>query len=160
MSHGEEFTTDPDAERRRIRERKRRELRRRIESGDGTDGESGEAPSESRETDALDAPAEPIAIDGEGHLRETTGRYDVVLVDCYAEWCGPCRMMKPALAAVAAETDAAVATIDIDRHRDVAASLGARSVPTLVLYVDGEPVERLVGAQNRGTLEALIERYG
>ena len=61
MSHGEEFTTDPDAERRRIRERKLRELRRRIESGDGTDGESGEAPSESRETDALDAPAEPIA---------------------------------------------------------------------------------------------------
>ncbi|SNR25947.1 thioredoxin family protein [Halorubrum vacuolatum] len=163
MSEGS--TDDPDAERQRIRERKLQELQERLEAGElGADGGAtagGDATSGVEDAGAgRTAPTEPIEITGETQLQETIDAYDVVLVDCYAEWCGPCQMMKPAIEAVAADTPAAVATVDIDRNRGVAAALGARSVPTLVLYANGQPVERLVGAQDRATLERLIGEYG
>ncbi|WP_049926008.1 thioredoxin family protein [Halopiger goleimassiliensis] len=135
----------PDDARERIRERKKRELKRRLENG----GELG----------GVATPSEPIAIEGGDHLQEVVEKYDVVLVDCYADWCGPCQLLEPTIQALAAETDAAVATVDVDRHQRLAQQLDARGVPTLVLYADGQPVERLVGAQDRGTLEGLIERH-
>ncbi|ELY54409.1 thioredoxin [Natronococcus amylolyticus DSM 10524] len=137
-----------DDERAQIRERKKRELQRRLENGGD--------PSE----DGAETPAEPIAIEGQGHLQDVVDSHDVVLVDCYADWCGPCKMLEPTIESLAAETDAAVAKVDVDAHQRLAQQLGARSIPTLVLYVDGEPVERLLGAQDRATLESLIERHG
>ncbi|MDG5819798.1 thioredoxin [Natronococcus sp. A-GB7] len=137
-----------DDERARIRERKKRELQRRLE--DGVD------PSE----DGTETPTEPIAIEGQSHLQAVVDDHEVVLVDCYADWCGPCKMLEPTIESLAAETDAAVAKVDVDAHQRLARQLGARSVPTLVLYADGEPVERLLGAQDRATLESLIERHG
>ena len=105
------------------------------------------------------APAEPIYVDGQDHLTEIVDRYDVVLVDCYADWCGPCQMLDPTIEALAAETDAAVAKVDVDAYPHIAQKLGARGVPTLVLYADGRPAERLVGVQDRATLEELIESH-
>jgi thioredoxin 1 len=137
-----------DDERARIRERKKRELQRRLE--DGVD------PSE----DGAKTPAEPLAIEGQSHLQAVADDHEVVLVDCYADWCGPCKMLEPTIESLAAETDAAVAKVDVDAHQRLARQLGARSVPTLVLYADGEPVERLLGAQDRATIESLIERHG
>ncbi|QCS44523.1 co-chaperone YbbN [Natrinema versiforme] len=136
-------------ERQRIREQKKRELQERLENGGGL----GAADREST------APDEPIAITGQGHLDEVVGEHDVVLVDCYADWCGPCQMMEPTIEALAAETDAAVAKVDVDAHQQIAQQLGTRGVPTLVLYADGQPVERMVGVQDRGTLEGLIEQH-
>ena len=137
-----------DDERAQIRERKKRELQRCLEKG----GDLTE--------DGTETPAEPIAIEGQGHLQDVVDSHDVVLVDCYADWCGPCKMLEPTIEWLAAETDAAVAKVDVDAHQRLAQQLGARSIPTLVLYVDGEPVERLLGAQDRATLESLIERHG
>ncbi len=68
-------------------------------------------------------------------------------------------MMEPTIEALAAETDAAVAKVDVDAYQQIAQQLGARGVPTLVLYADGQPVERMVGVQDRGTLEGLIEQH-
>ncbi|WP_255190910.1 thioredoxin family protein [Natronobeatus ordinarius] len=140
---------DVDDERQRIRERKKRELQRRLENeaDPGNHGAGSESPSE------------PIAIDGPNHLEEVVASYPVVLVDCYADWCGPCQLLEPTIQALAAETDAAVAKVDVDRHQRLAQQLGARGVPTLVLYADGQPVERTVGAQSRATLEGLIEQH-
>ncbi|ELY61013.1 thioredoxin family protein [Natronococcus jeotgali] len=140
-----------DDERRRIRERKKRELRERLENG-GVADETGGA-------ERAATPDEPISVEGSDHLDEIVGTYGVVLVDCYADWCGPCQMLEPTIESLAAETDAAVAKVDVDRHQRLAQRLGARGVPTLVLYADGEPTERLVGAQDRATLEGLIERH-
>jgi thioredoxin 1 len=64
--------------------------------------------------------------------------------------------MEPAIEAVAAETDVAVAKVDVDVNQALAGELGVRGVPTVVLFVDGEPAERLVGAQDRATLERLV----
>ncbi len=144
------MTDSLDEERERIREQKKQELQQRLEN----DGELGENAATTAQ-----APSEPIAIDGQAHLDDVVSEHDVVLVDCYADWCGPCQMLKPTIEALAAETDAAVAKVDVDAHQRLAQQLGARGVPTLVLYADGEPVERMVGVQDQGTLEGLIEHH-
>lgn len=144
--------SDPaNDERERIRERKRQELLDR--HGDGNADENGVDQGQA-------TPSEPIEIRGDDHLETVCSDHEVVLVDCYAEWCGPCQMMEPTIDALAEETDAAVAKVDVDANQRLAQQLGARGVPTLVLFVDGEPTERLVGAQDRATLEGLIQRAG
>ncbi|NGM70711.1 thioredoxin family protein [Natronolimnobius sp. AArcel1] len=136
-------------ERAQIREQKKRELQQRLENG----GELG------ADEPATTTPSEPISIKGQSHFEEVINAHTVVLVDCYADWCGPCQMLEPTIEALAEESDAAVAKVDVDQHQVLAQQLGAQGVPTLVLYADGEPVERTVGAQTKGQLEGLIERH-
>ncbi|WP_458207668.1 thioredoxin [Haladaptatus sp. NG-SE-30] len=104
-------------------------------------------------------PSEPIYVEGSGHLDEITKKYDVVLVDFYADWCGPCKMIEPVMERLAQNTDAAVAKVDIDQYQMLARQNGVQGVPTLGLYADGEPVQRLVGVQDEGKLANLIEQY-
>jgi len=142
-------------ERERIRERKRRELEARLGDGEALDGSAG---TETGEGGAA-TPGEPIHVNGPDELQRTVDEHDVVLVDCYADWCGPCQMMEPTIEALAAETDAAIAKVDVDANQAVAQQLGARSIPTLVLYAGGEAVDRFVGAQDRATLESAIDEH-
>ena len=136
-----------DDERERIRERKLRELQARLDREES--GKPATDPS----------PSDPIEITDERHFSTVLAEHHIVLVDCHADWCGPCRMLEPTIDAIAAETAATVAKVDIDARREIAAQLGVRSVPTLVLYVDGEPVERLLGVQDRARLEGLIAQH-
>ncbi|ELZ43822.1 thioredoxin [Halorubrum californiense DSM 19288] len=147
---------DAETERERIRERKRRELEARLGDGDAPERAAG---TDTVDDDGATTPSEPIHVNGPDDLRRAVDDHDVVLVDCYADWCGPCQMMEPAIEALAAETDAAVAKVDVDANQAVAQQLGARSIPTLVLYADGEAVDRFVGAQDRATLEAAIDEH-
>lgn len=125
-----------------IRERKRRELL-------AADGEASGA----------DGPDEPVAVEGSGEFQQVVADHDVVLVDFHAEWCGPCQMLAPIVEDIAAETAATVAKVDIDSNQGLAAEYGVRGVPTLLLFVDGEQVERLVGMQQKPRLEQLIESH-
>ena len=131
-----------------IREQKRAELLEET-AGDVDDGSTSSEP----------APDEPIHVRSREHFEELTGSYDVVLADFYADWCGPCKMLEPIVAEIARDTTAAVAKVDTDAHQDLAMDAGIRGVPTLFLYVDGEPVKRMVGVQDAGTLRGLIEQY-
>lgn len=109
---------------------------------------------------AATIPTEPVHVNGATELSETVEQYSIVLVDFYADWCGPCGMLEPILESVAETTDAVVAKVDIDANQALAQQHGVRSVPTLQLYVDGEQVEQLVGVQDEATLTGLIERHG
>ncbi|WP_439026300.1 thioredoxin [Haloarchaeobius sp. DT45] len=99
----------------------------------------------------------PVHVESEAHLQELVADNDVVLVDFYADWCGPCQMLEPVVAEVAEETTAVVAKVDIDELQALAQQEGIRGVPTLLLYVGGELTERLVGVQQKSTLVDLVE---
>ena len=105
------------------------------------------------------APGEPIEIQERAELQERAAEFDVVLADFYADWCGPCQMMEPVLDTIAAETDAAVVKVDVDRFQQLAAEYGVQGVPTMVVFADGEPVERLVGATNEQQLRDVVATY-
>ncbi|MXV61938.1 thioredoxin [Natronorubrum sp. JWXQ-INN-674] len=102
---------------------------------------------------------EPVSIESEAHLEDVTSKHDVVLVDFYADWCGPCQMLEPVLDGLAAETEAVIAKVDVDEHQQLAGSYGVRGVPTLVLYADGNQAEQHTGALPADRLRDLIEGY-
>lgn len=80
------------------------------------------------------------------------------LVDFYADWCGPCRMMAPILETVASEReDLIVAKVNVDESADLAARFGVMSIPTLVVLEDGDEIKRIVGARPKDALLAEID---
>ncbi len=76
-----------------------------------------------------------------------------VLVDFWAEWCGPCKMIAPILAEIAEEEDGVdVAKLNVDDHSDIAMRYNVMSIPTLIVFKDGEIAHRMVGAKGKGQL--------
>ena len=84
-----------------------------------------------------------------------------VLVDFWAEWCGPCKMIAPILEEIADEQGEAlqVAKLNVDEASDVARRFEVMSIPTLILFKDGEPVKRIVGAKPKQALLDDIAEY-
>ncbi|GAB2574952.1 thioredoxin [Streptomyces capparidis] len=78
-----------------------------------------------------------------------------VLVDFWAEWCGPCKMIAPALEAIAAEhgDSITIAKLNIDENPETAAKYGIMSIPTMNVYQGGEVVKTIVGAKPKGAIE-------
>lgn len=84
-----------------------------------------------------------------------------VLVDFWAEWCGPCRMIAPAVEAVAEKfaDKASVVKMNVDENMNVPQQYGIRGIPTLILFKNGQEQERVVGAVSREAMEKLIQKY-
>jgi thioredoxin 1 len=84
-----------------------------------------------------------------------------VLVDFWAEWCGPCKQIAPILEEIAAEQPdkVTIAKLNIDENLDVTRRFEVMSIPTLLLFKDGEPVQRLIGAKPKGALLQEISTH-
>ncbi|MFW6152862.1 MAG: thioredoxin family protein [Halobacteriota archaeon] len=104
-------------------------------------------------------PETPVHVDDASHFDELVESFPVVLVDFHADWCGPCKMLEPIVERLASTSDAAIVKVDVDRHQQLAARHSVRGVPTMVLYVDGEPTEHLVGLRDESTLRGLIDQH-
>lgn len=108
--------------------------------------------------------ARPILLDRPLHVTDETFQPVIqdteipVLVDFYADWCGPCKMMAPILDDVARERmgQLLVLKLDTDRNPDTAQAFGVRSIPTMILFRKGQEAARQTGAVPRGQLDALL----
>jgi len=104
-------------------------------------------------------PADPIQLGNSEEFDDVVADYDVVLVDFYADWCGPCKMMEPTIETLADETDAAVLKVDVDQFQDLAGQYQVQGIPTLLVFADGELADRMVGAQNEQQLRSAVTAH-
>jgi thioredoxin 1 len=84
-----------------------------------------------------------------------------VLVDFWAEWCGPCRAIAPAVEAVAEQyaDKATIVKMNVDENMNVPQQYGIRGIPTLILFKGGQEQERVVGSVSRDAIAKLVEKY-
>ena len=82
---------------------------------------------------------------------------NITLVDFYADWCGPCKMIAPIIEEIANErTDITVGKVNVDNDAEIAIKYGVSSIPTLIVFKDGKETDRVVGFRQKGDILAML----
>ena len=102
---------------------------------------------------------EVIKISNENFENEVKKSDKVVLVDFYADWCGPCRMMSPIVDEIASEAteNVKVCKLNVDECQDIAIEYDVMSIPTLIIFKNGEVINKLVGLHDKESILNLIK---
>jgi len=104
--------------------------------------------------------AEPVKVTDETFDREVLQAEGAVLVDFYADWCGPCRIMAPILSEIANEREGQikVCKLDVTQNMETASRYGIMSIPTLMLFKSGEVVDKAIGAMSKEQLQGRLDK--
>jgi len=102
----------------------------------------------------------PITVTDE-NFHSTVKANELLVVDFWAPWCGPCRMVGPVIEQLSAEYTGKVAfgKMNVDENQVIPSSFGIMSIPTIMIFNHGKEVEKLVGAYPKAHIEAMIKRY-
>lgn len=102
-----------------------------------------------------------LTLDNFSLSPEELAKHDVLFVDFWAPWCNPCRMIAPIIDQLAEEFNgqAAIGKLNIDDHEEAAASFGVASIPTMIIFKNGQEAERIVGARPRAQLSEAIRKH-
>ena len=103
----------------------------------------------------------PVHVSDSTFEKQVLESEQPVLVDFWAEWCGPCKMIAPVLKELAQEMDGklTIGKLDVDENQNTAMAYGVFSIPTLLLFKNGEPVERIVGFQPKPQLMNRLQAH-
>ncbi|MHC1604463.1 MAG: thioredoxin [Candidatus Methanofastidiosia archaeon] len=109
---------------------------------------------------ASTAPDHPIAATDD-NFDKLLEEHPLLLVDFWAEWCMPCKMFAPTLEAFAKDMNGkvTVAKLNVDENRATALKYRTMSIPTAILFKDGQPIDKVIGAVPKETLVQMIKRY-
>ncbi|MEM4389966.1 MAG: thioredoxin [Candidatus Micrarchaeia archaeon] len=100
-----------------------------------------------------------VEVTGRNFEKEVLQAKTPVLVDFWAAWCGPCRMLAPTIEELAKEYEGSIkfAKVNVDEESELAARYAVMSIPTLILFKDGKPVDSSVGARPKAALKAWLD---
>jgi thioredoxin len=106
------------------------------------------------------AGASPITLD-DAHFDEAVKKYPLMLIDCWADWCSPCRMITPVIDELARDYDdhLVVGKLNVDENPETAMKFGIMSIPTLLIMKNGEEVDRIVGAVPKQLIEEKLKKH-
>ncbi|MGH7988588.1 MAG: thioredoxin [Limisphaerales bacterium] len=101
-----------------------------------------------------------VTLTQENFARQVLQSPAPVLVDFWAEWCGPCKMIAPLLDELADEYDGKIkiGKVNVDEHQGLAAEYGVRAIPTLLVFNKGQVAEQMIGAKSKRDLKASLDR--
>ncbi len=136
---------EADLEIERLKERKMREMEKEMKVG-GAEGEG-----------MIDR---PLIMDDASFV-ETVRKYPLIIVDCWAAWCGPCKMVAPVIDELAKEYAGKVVfgKLNVDENPKIASEFGIMAIPTLFIFKNGEPVDVIQGAMPKPYFEAKLKEW-
>lgn len=107
------------------------------------------------------APSKPVTVTDANFSSVVEASSMPVLLDLWAAWCGPCRMIAPVIEQIAAEVSgkAIIGKLDVDANPMTASRFGVQSIPTLLIIKDGREVDRLIGAQPKQAILQRLQRF-
>ncbi|MGL4946342.1 MAG: thioredoxin [Cetobacterium sp.] len=100
-----------------------------------------------------------LSLNNSNFKNEVVESKGIVLVDFWADWCGPCKMLAPTLEELSEETTAKICKVNVDESGDLAGDYGIRSIPTMIVFKDGVKVDQIVGLRQKSELLEKLNSY-